>query len=144
MPIDARLSSKIEFGNAGELNTNGTGWIIGFSPWSKPGDANLRHIPPGLNAKGLCVKWFMHEAGNPRGEIKPISQGRTISLLVGQPGEFKLEFSLTESFKPGETLACVLREPGDFAVWGEGIYHRWYCGQPSSILTIRWQPEEFS
>jgi hypothetical protein len=51
------LPMEIEFGNAGEVETNGTGWFIGFSPWSKTEASALRHMPADLEATGLCVKW---------------------------------------------------------------------------------------
>ena len=132
---------EVEFGNAGEVNTNGTGWFIGFSEWSKTGTACLRHMPPDLHAAGLCVKWFLHNRGDPNGERKPLSEGRTISILVGAPGEFKIEFSLSAAFEPNETVSYVLRKPGDFAAWGKGIYHRAFGVQQSCILTIRWLPQ---
>lgn len=134
-------SIEIEFGNAGSVETNNTGWFIGFSEWSKSGLASLRHMPENLDASGLCVKWFFHAKGDPNGEQKPISKGRTISLLVGAPSEFRLEFSRSISFEPSETNAFVLREPGDFAIWGPGIYHRAFGLQNACLLTIRWLPK---
>ncbi|MDM0054821.1 hypothetical protein [Variovorax fucosicus] len=132
----------IEFGNAGTVDTNGTGWFIGFSDWCRSTGAHLRHMPPALDARGLCVKWFMHPAGNPAGEAKPVSTGRTISMLVGgaPDSEFRIEFSPTASFAPASTVTRVLREPGDFAIWGRGLYHRAFGIAPACILTIRWEP----
>lgn len=142
MAVDPLLASKLEFGNAGTLETGGTGWFIGFSTPAVPGASALRHVPSNMSARGLCVKWCAHEPGCPGGDGKPVSTGRTISLLVGMPGAFRLDFSLTGSFEPGRTLSRILREPGDFAIWGEGVYHRWRCEQPCSILTIRWETGE--
>lgn len=132
---------EIEFGNAGDLNTNGTGWFIGFSDWSKSDASSLRHIPADLAATGLCVKWFLHEAGHPNGQAKPISYGRTISMLVGEPGQFRIEFSPTPAFEPRETISHLLSRPGDFAIWGQGIYHRSYALQKACIVSIRWTPQ---
>ena len=132
---------EIEFGNAGEVNTNGTGWFIGFSDWSKTASSSLRHLPIDHPTAGLCVKWFSHNAGDPNGEPKPLSEGRTLSILVGQPAEFKIDFSLSPAFEPTETVSYVLRKPGDFAAWGNGIYHRAFGVQQSCILTIRWRPQ---
>jgi len=33
----------------------------------------------------------------------------------------------------------VLEHPGDFAIWGEGLEHRWRALEPSTVLTVRWQ-----
>lgn len=131
----------VEFGNAGEVDTQGSGWFIGFSEWAKtPQGARLRHMPVDLAATGLCVKWFLHSVGNPNGEPKPRSEGRTVSMLVGEPGEFRIEFSRSASFESGQTRTHVLRQSGDFAIWGPAIFHRAFCVQPACILTIRWLP----
>lgn len=131
---------EVEFGNAGEVQTKGTGWFIGFSEWSKSGPGNLRHMPSDLESTGLCVKWFLHAKGDPNGEAKPLSEGRTVSMLVAAPSEFKLEFSRSPGFEPSETLTFVLRRPGDFAAWGQGLYHRAFGLKEACILTIRWLP----
>ena len=131
----------VEFGNAGELDTHGTGWFVGFSEWAKASQrVPLRFMPADLASTGLCVKWFMHTPGNPNGQPKPLSEGRTISIMVGEPGEFRLEFSAGSSFDAGETLMHVLQRVGDFAIWGSGLYHRAFCVRPACILTIRWLP----
>ena len=131
---------QIEFGNAGDVPTNGTGWFIGFSEWARCGDADLRYIPAGRPATGLCVKWFHHEAGHPNGDPKPVSEGRSISILVGDSGAFRLEFAPFARFEAHETVVHTLRRPGDFVAWGGGIYHRAFGLQRSCILTIRWLP----
>ena len=130
---------QIEFGNAGEVDTGGTGWFIGFSDWCA-GGAGLRHMPEQLDARGLCVKWYAHPAGDPNGEAKPVSAGRSLSMLVGAPSAFKLEFAPTPAFAPHETVTHVLQRPGDFAAWGAGVYHRAYGVQAATILTLRWAP----
>lgn len=130
----------IEFGNAGEVDTHGTGWFVGFSEWAKDGRADLRHMPTGASASGLCAKWYMHPPGHPNGEDKPISEGRTLALLAGPPGAFKIEFSLSPNFEPDQTGSYVLRRTGDFVAWGEGLYHRSFGLELSCILTLRWEP----
>lgn len=138
---DNLLKIEVEFGNAGEVETNDTGWFVGFSEWSKNGAGNLRHMPSDQTASGLCVKWFTHEAGQPNGEAKPVREGRTISVLVGVASEFKLEFSTSAAFDPCETITFTLRKPGDFAAWGAGVHHRAFGLQCACILTIRWLPK---
>src|SRR5689334_18490470 len=93
----------VESGNAGRVDTNGTGWFIGFSEWTRTGPGDLRHVAADVLSSDLCVKWFDHPAGHPNGEFKPISEGRTISILVGPPSEFRIECSLSRAFEPHAT-----------------------------------------
>ena len=130
----------LEFGNAGELDTQGTGWWIGFSDWTRDGGADLRHMPPGLAASGVSAKWYDHPAGHPNGEAKPVSEGRSVSLLAGDAGAFRLDFSPDPAYPPDRTFTRVLRRRGDFAAWGAGLYHRAFGLLDSSILTLRWVP----
>ena len=67
----------IEFGNAGAINTNGTGWFIGFSEWAKAnlaGVTDLRYMPKDALARTLHVKWMDHPANDDRGTVKPPSE----------------------------------------------------------------------
>lgn len=138
MPSPAELNLPVEFGNAGEVNTLGTGWFVGYSDWAREG-AQLRFVPRDANAQGLCVKWFEHEPGNPSGEPKPRSTGRTVSVMVSQISEFRIDFSVDDGFPPQSTTTVVLRRSGDFAIWGPGIYHRAFGVQRATILTVRWE-----
>ncbi|MEW6344131.1 MAG: hypothetical protein AB1704_26030 [Pseudomonadota bacterium] len=139
MPANTLLARNVEFGNAGDLNTNGTGWFVGFSEWTKGSSTELRHVDAGESSAGLCIKWFAHPAGDPNGEAKPLSEGRTMSILVSPASEFRLEFSTTVDFAPNELLAHTLRRQGEFVIWGLGIFHRAYGIQSASILTVRWK-----
>lgn len=137
MQSKQHLAQNVEFGNASALDTSGTGWFVGFSDWTKKPPAHLRHVPVEELAAGLCVKWFSHPAGNPNGESKPLSEGRTMSILVSATSEFRIEFSATDDFAP-DILAHTLRRHGDFVIWGPGVFHRAFGIQPASILTVRW------
>lgn len=132
----------VECGNAGRVDTSGTGWFIGFSEWAKSGNGNLRHMAAEALSSELCVKWYHHPAGHPNGDPKPVSEGRTISILVGPPSRFRIECSLNSAFPPEDTVSCELRETGDFMIWGDGIFHRAFGIEPATILTIRWKPRE--
>lgn len=134
----------IDFGNARDVDPLGSGWFVGFSDWAKDGGSNLRHMPIDGSATGLCVKWFMHDAGHPNGERKPISEGRTLCILVGLPSEFRIDLSLTGAFESAQTVTRVLRQPGDFVVWGAGIHHRAFGVRPACVMTIRWAPQTAS
>jgi hypothetical protein len=131
----------VEFGNASDLDTRGTGWMIGYSDWACLPPHDLRYMPRHAASTGLCVKWFNHAAGDPAGEDKPLSTGRTMSMLAGGNSEFRIEFSRDPAFPPAQTVSHVLRRSGDFVVWGPGVFHRAYGLQAATMLTIRWEPE---
>ncbi len=134
----------VEFGNAGDLDTLGTGWFLGFSEWTRatpPGVSPLRFMPRDRRSHTLCMKWMTHPEGDPRGAAKPPSEGRTISILASERGRFRIEFSEHEDFPEGGTTSVTLARHGDFAVWGEALHHRWFADEEATILTLRWVPE---
>jgi len=130
-----------EFGNLENLDANGTGWIIGFSDWCKQRPHDLRHMAEDRISRGVCVKWFSHVAGDPDGQEKPISTGRTMSILVTDLSEFKLDFCFDPRFESDSTLSHTLRCVGDYAIWGPGIFHRAFGLKSATIMTVRWEPE---
>jgi hypothetical protein len=133
----------IEFGNAGALDTNNTGWFVGFSDWTKANIAdvtNLRFMEKDALAQTIHMKWMVHPANDPRGAIKPPSEGRTLSILVSEAGRFRLEFSADDRFSPDQSVLHTLQSHGDFVVWGDRIYHRWFVDEACTILTLRWTP----
>jgi hypothetical protein len=140
MPTPRDLELPVEFGNAETTGTNGTGWFIGFSEWAKSGASDLRFMPQEQGSRGLCMKWFAHPAGHPNGEDKPLSTGRTVSILVSTRSHFELEFSRTPSIQPESTVSHVLLRVGDFAIWGPGVYHRAFGREEATIVTLRWEP----
>jgi len=140
MPSAADLGLPVERGNAADTNTHGTGWFIGYSEWARE-SSWLRFMPQEAASTGLCIKWFEHEPGNPNGEAKPLSVGRTISVLVSEVSEFRVDFSADASFPASSTTSVVLRRSGDFAIWGPGVYHRAFGVQRATILTVRWESE---
>lgn len=141
--MTARFPSllPVEFGNADDLDTHQTGWMIGFSDWTQDEPHHLRHVPAGTLSAGLCVKWFCHAEGDPNGEDKPISVGRTMSILVSEGSEFRIDFSADPTFPPEATLVHTLRQRGDFLIWGAGVHHRAFGLKPATIMTIRWDPQ---
>lgn len=135
----------IEFGHLGDLDTQGTGWFLGYGDWVRKsaGDGGrLRYMPRELRSHTLTVKWMDHAAGDPRGSDKPVSEGRTMSILVGMPGRFRLQFSRHAHFPQDDTVEHVLASTGHFSIWGEGIYHRYAVDADCTILTLRWIPEQ--
>lgn len=126
---------KIEVGNLNDLATAGTGWVLGFSSWTRE---TLRYVNQSTPVVGLCMKWMHHEANDPRGVDKPISEGRTLSVLVGS-GPFVQEFARDEAFSE-DFRRIVMKRSGDFVAWGPGVYHRWFAPAASTIMTLRWDP----
>ena len=131
---------NIDFDNAKIVDTNGTGWVVAFSKWAKTGGANLRYMNKHVLSHTLCIKWFDHPQGDPNGSSKPLSEGRSISFLISTEGRFRMEFSEHEDFPADHTITHILAKHGDFVIWGEGVYHRWFADEASSILTVRWVP----
>jgi hypothetical protein len=134
----------LDYGNAWALRSPlqpSSNWFVGDHPAIPPNSLRfLRHGEPGNRAGDmlcdLAVKWFEHQPSDEPswGEDKPLSTGRTLSLLAG-PGAFEL------CFRRGERRCrLVLDQPGDFALWGEGLEHSWRVLQASTVLTVRWSP----
>lgn len=128
-------------GNAREAETRGTGWFLGFSDWTLSEGSGLLHVPKEKELSGLCIKWYQHPSGD-RSGTRPVSEGRTISLLVSTGSLFELQFSLSPGFGAGRGETVLLRRHGDFAAWGPGIFHRWRCIESSTVLTVRWKMED--
>jgi len=129
---------EIERGNVETINTNGTGWIVGFGPWLE--NSLLRQMSELSPARRVGVKWMCHHTTDDpaRGKNKPVSKGRTISILVSQEGGIRLEFWSDNNDE--SPMTCVLKEHGDYVIWGEGIYHQWSVEADSTVLTVRWIP----
>ena len=125
-------------GNAGDADTQGTGWFIGFSDWARVPGSDLLHVPKERALNGLCVKWFDHPDGHDSGSGKPASEGRTVSLLVSEGSRFRIEFCAAADFRTSAVETVVLQRHGDFAAWGAGLFHRWHCERRSTVLTLRW------
>ncbi len=131
----------VEVGNAWALRSPEspqTNWVVGDHP-AIPADS-LRFLRHGGHPAGaqqvedLALKWFVHHPNDPPewGEAKPLSQGRTLSLLAGD-GAFELRLARGE-----EALVVLLEDPGDFVLWGAGLAHSWRAVRPSLVVTVRW------
>ncbi|MEB3318914.1 MAG: hypothetical protein VKO39_12350 [Cyanobacteriota bacterium] len=132
----------LEIGNAWSLRSPEaphTNWLVGDHP-AIP-SASLRFLRHGSHpagaqdVAGLALKWFAHSPADPTewGQGKPISTGRTLSLLAGE-GAFELWFGQGE-----KEMRVLLEQPGDFALWGPGLAHQWRVIQPSLVVTLRWE-----
>jgi len=135
----------LEVGNAWALRSPEmphTNWLVGDHlgiPVQSLRFLRHRGDPAGAEpVENLALKWFVHDPADPAawGEAKPVSSGRTLSLLAGE-GAFELRF-----WRGEQQLVVVLEEPGDFALWGAGIGHSWRALKPSMVMTLRWDPGE--
>lgn len=134
---------NIECGNLNTIDTNGTGWFLGFSDWTKSNDgqcAALRHMPKDMLAHTMTMKWTTHAKNDPNGSGKPISDGRTLSVFVSERGGFRIQFSMHPDFPQGQVEECRMQRQGDFCIWGAGLYHRWLVDEDCTILSVRWVP----
>ena len=133
----------LEFNDAAMVDTQGTGWFLGYSEWVRDKNISsaLRYMPQNLRSRGLCMKWMIHRKGDHLGGDKPLSEGRTLSIMVSESGRFRIQFARQPNFPEHHVVEHVLRKPGHFSVWGAGIYHRWFVDEDCTILTLRWIPE---
>ena len=148
MQQDGTPLEGLEYGNAWDLRSQDqphTNWLVGdhaaiplqslrFQRHGDPAAAGLAAACGSV--RNLCVKWFQHDPNDdPRwGCRKPTSTGRTLSLLASA-GAFELHFQ-----RGPQRLRLLLDQPGDFALWGEGLDHSWRALAPSTVITLRWLP----
>jgi len=98
------------------------GWFVGSQDWMP--SAGL------CNSEVLEIRWCKHFAGQVSG-VKPLSTGRTLSILVS--GEFQIVVA-------GERH--TLRQPGDYVIWGSKLQHSWVALEDSVCCTVRWKEEK--
>jgi hypothetical protein len=134
---------EIEFNDANEVDTRGTGWFVGYGEWARNADGPaLRYLPQDMCSRGLCMKWMFHCKGDRLGEGKPVSEGRTLSIMVSEGGRFRLQFSRSPDFPPDDLVEHVMHRQGQFCVWGAGLHHRWFVDEACTILSVRWTPQQ--
>jgi hypothetical protein len=105
-------------GNARTDGRNRRGWLIGHFLGEEDG---IRL------SKDVEIKWGIHLAGEQRKSWQDAENRTTVIVLI--EGYFRINLSV-DSF--------VLREQGDYAMWGPGIGHSWQAEEDSIVLTIRW------
>jgi mannose-6-phosphate isomerase-like protein (cupin superfamily) len=112
------VSDTVYVGRAGEDGVANQGWLLGhFMP---AGDV--------LHSADVEVKWGVHPSGDRRAAWA-VAETRT-ALLVLIRGAFNVEL---------RDRTVVLREPGDYVVWGPGHDHSWRALEPdTTVLTVRW------
>jgi hypothetical protein len=107
-------------GNAEVDGATFRGWIVGH------------FIPEALgprSSQAVEIKWGVHRRDETRQAWAATTHATTLSMLIR--GSIRLFFRPT-----GETLLC---QPGDYAVWGPGVAHRWRIEDDDTVvLTVRW------
>ncbi|MFR9776902.1 signal peptidase I [Micromonospora sp. MS34] len=111
------MDDRVYVGKAAVDGATDAGWLLGhFKP---PGD--VRH------STEVEVKWGVHPPGEARSRWATGEQRTALLVLIS--GAFRIEL-------PDRTV--VLRETGDYVVWGRGVDHSWYAERESVVLTVRW------
>jgi len=112
------MGDSVYVGRAGEDGAHNQGWLLGH------------FMPSGglLHSADVEVKWGVHRPGQRRAGWAT-REIRT-ALLVLIRGAFDIEL---------RDRTVVLREPGDYVVWGPGEDHSWRAGNVETVvLTVRW------
>jgi len=112
------VTYTVYVGRAGEDAARTQGWLLGH------------FVPPGelLHTDDVEVKWGVHPAGDRRAAWA--TDERRTALLVLIRGAFNIEL---------RDRTVVLREPGDYVVWGPGEDHSWRALEAdTTVLTVRW------
>ncbi len=105
-------------GNAVSDGKDLRGWLVGHF---------LENAEDVRASDAVEIKWGVHPAGQGRDAWHTSEQRTTIVLLV--KGRFRLDLS---------TGSVVLKEEGDYAIWGPGIDHSWSAEEDSVVITVRW------
>ncbi len=109
------------------------GHVVGYTPLDGEPLLNVHEIDqPALL---YCVKYYHHEAGDPRGGDRPAEDRIALTMLVSQGCWRQRVWSELS----GQSIEVLLAEPGDFIVWGPGLRHSWYPVQASTMLTVKWK-----
>ncbi len=112
------MSDSVYVGRAVPDGVANQGWLLGH------------FMPPGtlLHSEDVEVKWGVHPPGERRAAWAT-AETRT-ALLVLIRGSFDIEL---------RDRTVLLREPGDYVVWGPGEDHSWQAGPVETVvLTVRW------
>jgi len=104
-------------GNADVDGPLDDGWLLGHF---KPTD-DVRH------SEAVEIKWGHHKAGDER--ARWVTGERRTALLILISGRFRVELPCR---------SVLLKEQGDYVVWGEGVDHSWRAEEESVVMTVRW------
>ena len=104
-------------GNAGKDAALDHGWLLGQfkdtgGPW---------------HSEAVEIKWGVHPPGEER--ARWVTGERRTALLVLISGRFRVRLRGRD---------VLLKEQGDYVVWGCGVDHSWVAEEESVVLTVRW------
>ncbi len=112
------MTDGVYVGRAGEDGARNQGWLLGH--FMAKGEL--------LHSDEVEVKWGVHAPGDRRAAWAT-GEART-ALLVLIRGAFDVEL---------RDRTVLLREPGDYVVWGPGEDHSWQARDVETVvLTVRW------
>jgi hypothetical protein len=101
-------------------------WLVG---WFKD-EADIRH------STDVEVKVSTHDAGETRPGGWSTDEWRRTFFTLTAGGPWRLELADEASEGRGESV--MLKEPGDYVVWDEGVAHHWEALGDATVLTVRW------
>ncbi|MFF8961023.1 signal peptidase I [Streptomyces sp. NPDC014894] len=110
------MDDSVYAGNAGEDAALDRGWLLGH--FKEPGDPR--------RSDSVEIKWGVHPRGDERARWVRGEERRTLLVLIS--GRFRVAF-------PGRGV--LLKDQGDYVVWGRGVDHSWVAEEESVVLTVR-------
>ena len=112
--------SGLVVGNAGQDGAEFRGWFIGHFVEDAQ---DLR------STDDVEIKWGIHADREARPAWAASAEATTLSIVI--QGQIRLFFASGRE--------ALLSKPGDYAVWGPRLAHRWQIEAPDTIvLTVRW------
>lgn len=105
-------------GNAVLSSQDTRGWFLGHF---MPGEDNP------LRTSDVEIKWYTHAKGETRETWAPGNPVKTLNILIR--GHFVLLFPDQE---------VVLRQEGDYVLFGPDMPHSFRSEEESLVLTVRW------
>jgi quercetin dioxygenase-like cupin family protein len=112
------MAGNWHVGNAVDDSKDWRGWFVGHF---LDASTNVRA------SETVEIKWGVHPKDEGRDSWHTGEQRTTVVLLI--KGRFRLDLS-TGSF--------LLKEEGDYAMWGPGVDHSWQAEEDSVVITVRW------
>jgi hypothetical protein len=111
-----------QVGNAARDAVDGTGWFLGQFV---PAALGLRH------QTDVELKWGVHAKGQKRpGGIQANGVATTVSVLLR--GAMHITFAVD-----GATRDVVLRQEGDYVIFGPDLVHGWEALSDSVVMSVR-------
>ncbi|MFE2973598.1 signal peptidase I [Streptomyces sp. NPDC059258] len=111
------MNDSVYVGNAGKDAALDRGWLLG----------HFKDVGDPRHSEAVEIKWGVHPRADRRTQW--VRGEKRTALLVLISGRFRVEL-------PGRDV--LLKEQGDYVVWGRGVDHSWFAEEESVVLTVRW------